>query len=161
MRTKDARLTGMFIPVDQIFVHQRKLCTENQIIITCVLMKCGVRGMGVKSKACASGWCFLRSISRFGDAPPTWSPCLQSQLLNQTFLFFLDKLWMHFSWRRAWQSTSASLPRESPWTEEPGGPWSMGSQSQIWLRRLSTQHTWMRFWVCFPCLEFTPLIYLL
>ena len=23
-------------------------------------------------------------------------------------------------WRRAWQSTPVFLPRESPWTEEPG-----------------------------------------
>ena len=29
-------------------------------------------------------------------------------------------------WRRAWQSTPLFLPRESPWTEEPGGLQSMG-----------------------------------
>ena len=32
-------------------------------------------------------------------------------------------------WRRAWQSTPVFLPGESPWTEEPGGLQSMGSQS--------------------------------
>ena len=31
-------------------------------------------------------------------------------------------------WRRAWQPTSVFLPRESPWTEEPGGLQSTGSQ---------------------------------
>ena len=31
-------------------------------------------------------------------------------------------------WRRAWQPTPVFLPGESPWIEEPGGLWSMGSQ---------------------------------
>ena len=31
-------------------------------------------------------------------------------------------------WRKAWQPTLAFLPGESPWTEEPGGLQSMGSQ---------------------------------
>ena len=31
-------------------------------------------------------------------------------------------------WRRAWQLTPIFLPEESPWTEEPGGLHSMGSQ---------------------------------
>ena len=31
-------------------------------------------------------------------------------------------------WRRSWQPTSIFLPRESPWTEEPGGLQSKGSQ---------------------------------
>ena len=31
---------------------------------------------------------------------------------------------------RAWQPTPVFLPGESPWTEEPGGLQSMGSQSQ-------------------------------
>ena len=33
-----------------------------------------------------------------------------------------------FPWRRAWQPTLVSLPGESPWTEEPGGLQSLGSQ---------------------------------
>ena len=32
-------------------------------------------------------------------------------------------------WRRAWQPTPVLFPEESPWTEEPGGLQSMGSQS--------------------------------
>ena len=31
-------------------------------------------------------------------------------------------------WRRAWQPTPAFLPRDSPWTEEPGGLQAVGSQ---------------------------------
>ena len=31
-----------------------------------------------------------------------------------------------FPWKRAWQSTPVSLPRESLWTEEPAGPLFMG-----------------------------------
>ena len=31
-------------------------------------------------------------------------------------------------WKRAWHSTPVFLPGESPWTEEPGGPQSVGSQ---------------------------------
>ena len=31
-------------------------------------------------------------------------------------------------WRRKWQPTPVFLPGESPWTEEPGGLQSMGSQ---------------------------------
>ena len=34
------------------------------------------------------------------------------------------------SWMRAWQPTPVFLPGESPWTEEPGGLQSMGSQSR-------------------------------
>ena len=34
---------------------------------------------------------------------------------------------------RAWQPTPVFLPRESPWTEEPGRLQSLGSQSQTWL----------------------------
>ena len=38
-------------------------------------------------------------------------------------------------WRRAWQPTTVSLPGESPWTEKPGGLWSM------WLQRV--RHDWV------------------
>ena len=31
-------------------------------------------------------------------------------------------------WRRAWQPTPVFLPGKSPWTEEPHGLQSMGSQ---------------------------------
>ena len=47
-------------------------------------------------------------------------------------------------WRRAWQPPPVFLPRESPWTEEPGGLQSIGSQ------RVKTGliHTVMWLWVC-------------
>ena len=35
-------------------------------------------------------------------------------------------------WSRKWQLVSVFLPREIPQTEEPGGPQSMGLQSQTW-----------------------------
>ena len=43
-------------------------------------------------------------------------------------------------WRRAWQPTPVFLPGESPWTEEPGGLWSMGSQraGHDWATKHST-----------------------
>ena len=43
-------------------------------------------------------------------------------------------------WRRAWQPTSEFLPGESPWTEEPGGLQSMGSQrvEHDWTTKHST-----------------------
>ena len=34
-------------------------------------------------------------------------------------------------WRRAWQPTSVFFPGKSPWTEEPDGLQSMGSQRVI------------------------------
>ena len=44
-------------------------------------------------------------------------------------------------WRRAWQSPPVFSPGESPWTEEPGGLQSMGSQQVRDNERLSTaQH---------------------
>ena len=33
-----------------------------------------------------------------------------------------------YPWRREWQLTPVFPPGETPWTEEPGGPQSMGSQ---------------------------------
>ena len=43
-------------------------------------------------------------------------------------------------WRRAWQPTPVFLPGESPWTEEPGGLQTMGSQrvGHDWLTKHST-----------------------
>ena len=32
-------------------------------------------------------------------------------------------------WRRAWKLTPLLLAGESPWTEDPGGLWFIGSQS--------------------------------
>ena len=51
-----------------------------------------------------------------------WRICLQCGRLG--FDPWVGKL----PWRRAWQLTPVFLPGESPWTEEPGGLQSMGSQ---------------------------------
>ena len=41
----------------------------------------------------------------------------------------LGSIWVgKIPWRRAWQPIPVFLPGESPWTEEPGGLQSMGSQ---------------------------------
>ena len=40
-------------------------------------------------------------------------------------------------WRRAWKHYSSTLAWEIPWTEEPGGLQSVGSQSQTRPKRLS------------------------
>ena len=39
-----------------------------------------------------------------------------------------DPLVGKIPWRRAWQPTLVFLSEEFPWTEEPGGLQSMGSQ---------------------------------
>ena len=53
-------------------------------------------------------------------------------------------------WRRAWQPTPAFLPGESPWTEEPGGLQSMGSQrvGHDWSNWVHVEHmsTSKRYW---------------
>ena len=41
--------------------------------------------------------------------------------------------------RRKWQPTPVFLPGKIPWTEEPGGPQSMGSKESDTTERLSTQ----------------------
>ena len=43
-------------------------------------------------------------------------------------------------WRRKWQPTPVLLPGESPWTEEPGGLQSMGSQESDTTWRLNHLH---------------------
>ena len=53
---------------------------------------------------------------------------------------WLDPWVRKIPWRRARKPTPVFLPGESPWTEEPGGLQSMGSQSRTRLNWLSTQH---------------------
>ena len=43
---------------------------------------------------------------------------------------------------------SSILAGKSPWTEEPGGLQSMGSQSRTQLKHLSTQHTQYQVLCC-------------
>ena len=56
-------------------------------------------------------------------------------------------------WRRAWQPTPAFLPRDSPWTEEPGGLQAVGSQrvGHDWVTKHSGSREWpwtLRSWAC-------------
>ena len=57
-------------------------------------------------------------------------------------------------WRRAWQPTPVFLPGESPWTEEPGGPQSMGLQrvGHDWATKHSAYYPW-------PLVEFNIFIW--
>ena len=48
-----------------------------------------------------------------------------------------------FPWGRKWNPLQYSC-LESPWTEEPGGLQSMGSQSQAQLKPPGTWHTQLR-----------------
>ena len=52
-------------------------------------------------------------------------------------------------WRRTWQPTSVFMPGESPRTEEPGGPQSMGLQrvGHDWVTQHSTLHILIRIYV--------------
>ena len=53
-----------------------------------------------------------------------------------------DPLVGKIPWRRAWYPTTVFLPRESPWTEEPGGLQSMGIKESDMTEWLSTaRHT--------------------
>ena len=45
--------------------------------------------------------------------------------MQETWIQSLDQ---KILWRRAWQPTPVFLPKESPWTEEPARPLSMGSK---------------------------------
>jgi len=49
-------------------------------------------------------------------------------LVTEANVFAQFRQCVHHTWRRAGQSTPIFQPGESPWTEEPGGLQSMGSQ---------------------------------
>ena len=64
-----------------------------------------------------------------------WGPSWVAQLVKNLLANAGDTRDRRFNpwvrkipWRRAWQPTPVFLPGESPWTEEPGGLQSMGSQ---------------------------------
>ena len=57
---------------------------------------------------------------------------LVSQIVNNLLAMWETWVWslgQEDPWRRTWQPTPAFLPGKSPWTEEPGGLQSMGSQT--------------------------------
>ena len=55
-------------------------------------------------------------------------------------------------WRKKWQPTPLLLLGKIPWTEEPGGLQSMGSQSQTRLKQLNSATRSMNFY--FSSLQF-------
>ena len=64
------------------------------------------------------------------------SSVLGASLVAQTVknLLIMQETWARFligkiSWRRKWLLTPVFLPGEIPWTEEPGGLQSTGSES--------------------------------
>ena len=68
--------------------------------------------------------------------------------------------WMgKIPWRRAWQPTPVFLPGESPWTEEPGGLQSTGSQGvgHGWVTEHT--HTRMRALVILSALTLWPILH--
>ena len=60
-----------------------------------------------------------------GGASGKEPACQCRRLRDSEFSPWVEKI----PWRRKWQPTPEFLPRESPWTEEPGGLQSMGSQT--------------------------------
>ena len=56
------------------------------------------------------------------------------------------------------ETHSGTLARRIPWTEEPGGPRSVGSQSQRWLKRLHAGTCPSLWRLCPPC-RYTHLLF--
>ena len=73
------------------------------------------------------GWATHSSILGL----PLWLSCerIRLQRGGSGFDSWVGKI----PWRRAWQPTPVFLPGESPWTEDPAGLQSMGSQKS-WTR---------------------------
>ena len=63
----------------------------------------------------------------------------------------LPVMWQTWVWSLGWKDPleedmathSSILVWRIPWTEEPGGLWSVGSQSWIWLKQLGTHASLM------------------
>ena len=56
----------------------------------------------------------------------SWASLVAQMVKN---LIAVQETWVRKSpWRRAWQPTPVFFPGEPPWSEEPGGLHSMGSQ---------------------------------
>ena len=65
--------------------------------------------------------------------------CQCRRLKRYRFDFWVGKI----PWRRSWQPSPVFLPRESPWTKEPGGLQSMGLKSRTRMKWLG-MHTGTR-----------------
>ena len=60
----------------------------------------------------------------------SWASLVAQLVMNLPAMqeTWVQSLGWKILWRRAWQPTPVFLPGESPWTEEPGGLLSTGSQ---------------------------------
>ena len=76
-------------------------------------------------------WSLMLKIQQLGGSNSKESAC---QCRRHGFDPWVGRI----RWRRAWHPTPVFLPRESPWTEEPDGLQSMGSQKvgHVWATTL-------------------------
>ena len=84
-----------------------------------------------KSRTWLSNWTELKGNKGFPDGSSDKKPACQCRRHKRCrFSLWFGKT----PWRKKWQPTSAFLPGESPWTEEPGRLQSTGLQSvgYIW-----------------------------
>ena len=94
----------------------------------------------------------LLSIWESASGLPRWcsgkeSACQGRRCKRRGFDFLLGKT----PWGRKWQPTPVCLSGESPWTEEPGGLQSMGSQRvrHDWGdKQILTPATMFAFYIC-------------
>ena len=86
------------------------------------------------------GW--VSFLSRLSGSPlPTWFARWRINLLRRRPRRCRFDPWVRkMPWRRKWQPTTVFLPREIPWTEEPGRLQSMGSQR--------VRHNWVTKHTC-------------
>ena len=77
---------------------------------------------GAKFLICC--WWWLARAGFLGSTSGKEPSCQWRRLKRRGFDSWIGKI----PWRRAWQPTPVFLPGESPWTEEPGGVQTMGSQ---------------------------------
>ena len=96
---------------------------------------------------------FKSSVSKYSHILRYWDFELEHMNLrghNSTCNSHESTVWTEVSrddpLGRAWQSCSVFLPGESPWTEEPSGLQSMGSQSWTWWKQLSMQASTQQRW---------------
>ena len=86
-------------------------------------------------------WLGIKHIKYVYSIPrlPWWLRCKESTCSERDLISVLVG---KIPWSRAWQPTPVFLPGEFPWTEEPGGLQSMGSQRvrHDWAAKHSTAY---------------------
>ena len=84
-------------------------------------------------------FCFVKYEQRYEHSSASLVAQTVKKICLQCRCGF-NPLFGKIPWKRAWQPTSVFLPGESPWTEEPVGLQSMGSQrvGHDWVTKYST-----------------------